>query len=244
MAIGGLEIGALIGDQINQAVDKETRTPEQIASENKRRQDAIRDERNRIRASKGLAPLGAGSAEAPANESGANVPNKALDPNDITKAVERASLAAFEANRLQCERVNESANNVAKVIDRAVVDYAKAGVREYWVIDPASKVVQAFTLTRGKRYRPIRVTDEKIDQDTRASHGSNARRAKVVAHQRQGEDVELRGLLPVKEASDWLAISPATCYRLMERGTLGSLKIGSARRIRLRDLQALIAHER
>jgi len=41
-------------------------------------------------------------------------------------------------------------------------EYARAGVREYWVIDPASKAVQAYQLVRGKRFRPIHVVGDKI----------------------------------------------------------------------------------
>jgi excisionase family DNA binding protein len=65
----------------------------------------------------------------------------------------------------------------------------------------------------------------------------------VDAATRQARVIESRGLLSVKEAAVWLAISPATCYRLMERGVLRSIKIGGARRIRFTDLQALIAQE-
>jgi excisionase family DNA binding protein len=60
---------------------------------------------------------------------------------------------------------------------------------------------------------------------------------------RHARAIESRGLLSVKEAAAWLAISPATCYRLMERGVLRSIKIGGARRIRFTDLQSLIAEE-
>ena len=63
-------------------------------------------------------------------------------------------------------------------------------------------------------------------------------------HTRSTVGIEARGLLTVKEAAAWLAISPATCYRLMERGCLPSVKIGAARRVRATDLQSLIAKER
>jgi len=72
----------------------------------------------------------------------------------------------------------------------------------------------------------------------------NERGAGSATRQWQAGTIETRGLLSVKEAAEWLAISPATCYRLMERGTLRSLKIGGARRIRLSDLYALITQER
>jgi excisionase family DNA binding protein len=72
----------------------------------------------------------------------------------------------------------------------------------------------------------------------------NRQSADPETRQGQARISELRGLLSVKEAAAWLAISPATCYRLMERGTLRSIKIGGARRIRLTDLQSLIAEER
>jgi excisionase family DNA binding protein len=74
-------------------------------------------------------------------------------------------------------------------------------------------------------------------------HSSNERRVDSTTHQGQAKIVESCGLLTVKEAAKWLSISPATCYRLMERGALRSIKIGGARRIRVSDLYALIAHE-
>jgi hypothetical protein len=42
----------------------------------------------------------------------------------VAKAVERTSQAAFEANRLQCERVNESMHNVAKAVEQTSVRVA------------------------------------------------------------------------------------------------------------------------
>ncbi len=84
---------------------------------------------------------------------------------------------------------------------------------------------------------------ERVNRHARANQTHNSHRPMMMAHLTSGEDVTMRGLLTVKEAAAWLAISPATCYRLMERGTLRSLKIGGARRVRLSDLQELIAHE-
>ena len=71
----------------------------------------------------------------------------------------------------------------------------------------------------------------------------NEQSADPATRQGQARAIESRGLLSVREASMWLAISPATCYRLMERGVLRSIKIGGARRIRFTDLQSLIAEE-
>jgi Uma2 family endonuclease len=39
-------------------------------------------------------------------------------------------------------------------------DYQSAGVREYWVVDPLSKHVDAYTLGRSKKYSLIRPDDE------------------------------------------------------------------------------------
>jgi excisionase family DNA binding protein len=85
--------------------------------------------------------------------------------------------------------------------------------------------------------------DEGLDGHARVKHTSRPYRATIMGRVTKGDDVTMRGLLTIKEAAAWFAISPATCYRLMERGTLRSLKIGGARRVRLSDLQALIAHE-
>jgi excisionase family DNA binding protein len=74
-------------------------------------------------------------------------------------------------------------------------------------------------------------------------HSGNERSVDSTTHQGQAKIIESRRLLNVKEAAKWLFISPATCYRLMERGALRSIKIGGARRIRVSDLYALIAHE-
>jgi excisionase family DNA binding protein len=86
-------------------------------------------------------------------------------------------------------------------------------------------------------------SDEGLEKHAQAHHASKTRSARIIPHMTKGEDFATRGLLTVKEAAAWLAISPATCYRLMERGTLRSLKIGGARRVRLSDLQALITRE-
>jgi len=72
----------------------------------------------------------------------------------------------------------------------------------------------------------------------------NEQSADPAARYEQARVVWSRGLLSVKEAAVWLAISPATCYRLMERGVLRSIKIGGARRIRVTDLQSLIAQDK
>jgi excisionase family DNA binding protein len=85
--------------------------------------------------------------------------------------------------------------------------------------------------------------DEGLDGHARVKHTSRPQRATIMGRVTKGDENTMRGLLTLKEAAAWLAISPATCYRLMERGTLRSLKIGGARRVRLSDLQALIAHE-
>jgi len=41
-------------------------------------------------------------------------------------------------------------------------EYQSAGVREYWIVDPAKKQVQAFTLTRAKKFRPMEEADDGI----------------------------------------------------------------------------------
>lgn len=86
--------------------------------------------------------------------------------------------------------------------------------------------------------------DEGLNGHARVKHTSRPQRATIIDRVMKGDENTMRGLLTIKEAAAWLAISPATCYRLMERGTLRSLKIGGARRVRLSDLQALIAHEK
>jgi Uma2 family endonuclease len=40
--------------------------------------------------------------------------------------------------------------------------YERAGVREYWIADPASKVVEAYTLNRQKRYQRLSEKDGKV----------------------------------------------------------------------------------
>ena len=35
------------------------------------------------------------------------------------------------------------------------LEYERAGVREYWIVDPASKIVEAYTLNRQKRYQRL-----------------------------------------------------------------------------------------
>jgi Uma2 family endonuclease len=42
------------------------------------------------------------------------------------------------------------------------IDYEKSGVREYWVIDPQSQRVEAYTLGRDKKYRRIKEIDDRI----------------------------------------------------------------------------------
>jgi Uma2 family endonuclease len=42
------------------------------------------------------------------------------------------------------------------------IDYEKSGVREYWVIDPQSQRVEAYTLGRDKKYRRIKEVEGKI----------------------------------------------------------------------------------
>jgi len=42
------------------------------------------------------------------------------------------------------------------------IDYEKSGVREYWIIDPGTKHVEAYSLGRDKRYQRIRLQDGRI----------------------------------------------------------------------------------
>lgn len=42
------------------------------------------------------------------------------------------------------------------------IDYEKSGVREYWVIDPSSRRVEAYTLGREKKYRRIKEVDGRV----------------------------------------------------------------------------------
>jgi excisionase family DNA binding protein len=53
------------------------------------------------------------------------------------------------------------------------------------------------------------------------------------------EDHEL--MLTVREVADRLNISLATCYALLNRGELPSLRIGGSRRVRPRDLALFVA---
>lgn len=41
-------------------------------------------------------------------------------------------------------------------------EYEKAGVREYWIIDPSSQQVEAYTLNRAKKYARLKEIDEHI----------------------------------------------------------------------------------
>lgn len=41
-------------------------------------------------------------------------------------------------------------------------NYQSAGVREYWIIDPSSKRVEAYTLGRTRKYKQIEEKDDKI----------------------------------------------------------------------------------
>jgi Uma2 family endonuclease len=41
------------------------------------------------------------------------------------------------------------------------LEYEEAGVREYWIVDPLSKTVEAYAAVKG-RYRPIKVIEGKV----------------------------------------------------------------------------------
>jgi Uma2 family endonuclease len=38
--------------------------------------------------------------------------------------------------------------------------YQSAGVREYWIVDPAKKQIQAYMLSRAKKFRPMEEADD------------------------------------------------------------------------------------
>ena len=42
------------------------------------------------------------------------------------------------------------------------IDYEAAGVREYWVLDPSSKRLEAYTLTRARKYKRLDETDGRV----------------------------------------------------------------------------------
>jgi len=42
------------------------------------------------------------------------------------------------------------------------LDYERGGVREYWIIDPTSQRMEAYALSRAKKYQPLVERDDRI----------------------------------------------------------------------------------
>ena len=55
-----------------------------------------------------------------------------------------------------------SPESVARDWREKHAEYAKGGVREYWVVDPASRRVEVYVLTRSKTYKLIEEKDGKV----------------------------------------------------------------------------------
>jgi Uma2 family endonuclease len=53
-------------------------------------------------------------------------------------------------------------DTVARDYREKYLEYEKAGIREYWIVDPISQRTEAHTLGRSRKYRPIAVKDGKI----------------------------------------------------------------------------------
>jgi Uma2 family endonuclease len=51
-----------------------------------------------------------------------------------------------------------SPNSMARDWRDKYGEYEKAGVREYWIIDPLSRAVEVHALSRGKKFRPVEQT--------------------------------------------------------------------------------------
>jgi Uma2 family endonuclease len=54
-----------------------------------------------------------------------------------------------------------SPDSVSRDWQRKYIEYEKAGVREYWIIDPLSKKVEAYSL-RGRKFVEIEQKDERV----------------------------------------------------------------------------------
>jgi Uma2 family endonuclease len=55
-----------------------------------------------------------------------------------------------------------SPESIARDYREKYLDYAKASVNEYWIVDPMAKTIEVHTLVRGKKYEPIAETDGKF----------------------------------------------------------------------------------
>ena len=55
-----------------------------------------------------------------------------------------------------------SPESIARDYREKYLDYAKASVSEYWIVNPMAKTIEAHTLVRGKKYEPIAEVEGKF----------------------------------------------------------------------------------
>jgi len=89
---------------------------------------------------------------------------------DIKKVVEPDITVVCDKSRIDGKGYNGAPDLIVEVMSPSSVkmdrfikfnNYEKAGVKEYWIVDPGTKLVDVFTLQKNKRYgRPETYTEE------------------------------------------------------------------------------------